>query len=93
MTVKTREDYNKVLQGDIVPSSVGVRRYIPPKRARESEEGGSFVSKPGKAPPKQTKGGHVLIGKNHNEGPFYNPTTGIYSYTPYPTMGGGASKK
>ena len=54
MTVKTREDYNKVLQGDIVPSSVGVRRYIPPKRARESEEGGSFVSKPGKAPPKQT---------------------------------------
>ena len=62
------------------------RRYIPPKRVFEQNEGGSFADGAKGAIPR-TRNGHTLIGKNHNKGPYYDPKTGIYSYTaPYQTL-------
>ena len=92
MIVKTREDYDKVLKGDIVPTSVGVRRYIPPKRVTEEATqgagGGSFVTeKPTGTIPK-TKDGHLLIGQIHNnKSAYYDPASGAYSYVaPLPLL-------
>jgi len=39
MTVGTQKDYNIVMEGKIVPTGIGVRRYFPPRR---NFQGGTF---------------------------------------------------
>jgi hypothetical protein len=43
MTVGTQKDYNIVMEGKIVPTGIGVRRYFPPRR---NIQGGTFDSSP-----------------------------------------------
>ena len=61
MTVRTRADFDKVLEGDCVPASVGVRRYIPPRHNKVSQNGrqggGGFST---------DQAGNIFIGQNHN---------------------------
>ena len=46
MTVATKADFDKVIEGSIVPTGIAVRRYFPPRRNTTSIHGQGGAFKP-----------------------------------------------